>query len=295
MNQTILAGFAALVVTVGAARGQSTAFTYQGALNQTGNPASGLYDFQFTLLDALSGGNTVGSPVVASPVGVTNGLFTVTLDFGPAAFSGAARWLEIGVRTNGGGSFATLAPRQKLTPTPYAIFSGAAATAASATTALTAPSFTGPLAGDVTGAQGATVVANVGGQTAGNVASGANAANAATSASTPSTIVKRDGSGNFTAGTVTGNLSGNATTATSANSFSGSLAGDVTGTQGATVVASVGGQSAGNVAGGASAANAATSANTANTIPKRDGSGKFFRRNNHRRPCRQCHHGDDRR
>ncbi|HNI61280.1 MAG TPA: hypothetical protein PKW11_15155, partial [Pseudomonadota bacterium] len=36
-------------------------------------------------------------------VAVTNGLFTVTLDFGNQ-FPGADRWLEIGVRTNGGGT-----------------------------------------------------------------------------------------------------------------------------------------------------------------------------------------------
>jgi hypothetical protein len=48
-------------------------------------------------------------------------LFTVTLDFGAAAFPGFDRWLEISVRTNGSGSFATLSPRQALTPTPYAI------------------------------------------------------------------------------------------------------------------------------------------------------------------------------
>lgn len=72
-----------------------------------------------------------------------------------------------------------------------------------------------------------------------------------------------------------GNLNGNATTATTATNFSGVLAGDVTGTQGATVVASVGGVTAANVASGANAANAATSANVINTIVKRDGSGNF--------------------
>ena len=44
--------------------------------------------------------------MVAGPgVPVTNGLFTVTLDFGTSVFTGPARWLEIGVRTNGGGSY----------------------------------------------------------------------------------------------------------------------------------------------------------------------------------------------
>ena len=108
--------------------------------------------------------------------------------------------------------------------------------------------------------------------TAGKVA---NSATTATNINTASTIVARDGSGNFSAGTITATLSGNATTATTATNFSGSLSGDVTGTQGATVVSSVGGQTAANVAAATVLANAATSANTASTIVKRDASGNF--------------------
>ncbi len=85
-----------------------------------------------------------------------------------------------------------------------------------------------------------------------------------------STIVARDVSGNFSAGTITAALNGNATTATTATNFSGSLVGDVTGTQGATVVSPVGGQTATNVAAATVLANAATHANTASTIVKRD-------------------------
>jgi hypothetical protein len=139
-------------------------------------------------------------------------------------------------------------------------------------TATSATNFSGPLAGDVTGAQGATVVANVGGLSAANLAAGANAANAATNANTPNAIVKRDALGNFAAGTITGALSGNATSATN---FSGALAGDVTGTQGATVVANVSGLPAANLAAGANAANAATSASLPNAIVKRDIFGNF--------------------
>ena len=51
---------------------------------------------------------------------------------------------------------------------------------------------------------------NVGGVSAANVASGANLANAATDANTAGTIVKRDASGNFTAGTITAALTGHA-------------------------------------------------------------------------------------
>jgi trimeric autotransporter adhesin len=58
------------------------------------------------------------------------------------------------------------------------------------------------LAGDVTGPVSATVVANVGGVTAANVANGANLANAATNSNSGSTIVKRDASGNFSAANI---------------------------------------------------------------------------------------------
>ena len=142
---------------------------------------------------------------------------------------------------------------------------------------------TGAAGGDLGGNFPNPNVASVGGVTAANIAAGVNLANAATNANTASTIIKRDSSGNFTAGTitanllgnVTGNLTGNASTATSAGAFTGSLAGDVTGAQGATVVGNVGGVTAANVASGATSANAATNANTASTIIKRDGSGNF--------------------
>ena len=107
---------------------QGTAFTYQGRLNVSTNPANGTYNLRFALFDALTVGNQVGSPLTNSPVSVSNGLFTVTLDFG-ANFPGADRWLEIGVRTNGSGTFSTLSPRQKITPSPYAIYAAGASAA----------------------------------------------------------------------------------------------------------------------------------------------------------------------
>ena len=144
-----------------------------------------------------------------------------------------------------------------------------------ASTATSATSFTGPLVGDVTGTQGATVVASVGGATASSVATGANLANAATNANTASTIVKRDGSGNFTAGTITANLTGTASNATSAASFTGPLSGDVTGTQGTTVVSTVGASSAANIHAAELAANAASSSNNSLALVKRDSNGGF--------------------
>lgn len=77
--------------------------------------------------------------------------------------------------------------------------------------------------------------------TAGKVS---NSATTATAANTASTIVSRDVGGNFNAGTITATLNGNAstatsaTTATTATNFTGLLSGDITGTQGATLIAS---------------------------------------------------------
>jgi hypothetical protein len=138
-----------------------------------------------------------------------------------------------------------------------------------------ATDFTGTFAGEVTGTQGSTVVASVGGKTAAAVAAGTTLANNATSTSSPNTIVKRDASNNFSAGTITANLHGNATTADSTTNFNGELLGDVTGMQGATVVSAVGGQTALEVASATTLANNATDDNSRNTLVKRDGSGNF--------------------
>ncbi|MBU6410368.1 MAG: hypothetical protein KGR98_08265, partial [Verrucomicrobia bacterium] len=112
---------------------QGTVFTYQGRLITTNGPAAGAYDMAFTLYDAAGGGNVVGNALTNSAVTVTNGLFTVPLDFGNV-FDGNARWLEIGVRTNGAENFVTLSPRQLLTASPQSIYSQNAGTAGVANT-----------------------------------------------------------------------------------------------------------------------------------------------------------------
>ena len=126
----------ALAVGIGQAQGPGsagiqaslgTAFTYQGQLKQDGSPVNGNCDFFFTLWDAETGGNQIGPDQQKDNVPVTNGYFTVELDFGDSAFQGDARWLEIAVCCPAGsGSYTTLAPRQALTAAPYALFSKAA-------------------------------------------------------------------------------------------------------------------------------------------------------------------------
>jgi hypothetical protein len=130
MNKTIIlitniACALALAAGIQRAAAQGTAFIYQGQLQNGGSPANGLYDFQFALSNAPSGGAPVGSTVTELAVAVTNGLFTTTLDFG-AVFAGNPTWLAISVRTNGAGNYIGLTPLQQLTPTPYAIFATSA-------------------------------------------------------------------------------------------------------------------------------------------------------------------------
>ncbi|MBI1882410.1 MAG: hypothetical protein HYR94_29910 [Chloroflexi bacterium] len=106
---------------IGAAAVQGTAFTYQGQLKRSGSPHNGACDFRFSLYDAASGGAQVGSTQTINGVNVVNGLFTVLIDFGAAAFTGDARWLQTAVQCAGDASLTTLTPRQPLTATPYAL------------------------------------------------------------------------------------------------------------------------------------------------------------------------------
>jgi hypothetical protein len=110
-----------LVVSLNSACAQSTAFTYQGRLAQSGALANGTYNLSFALFGSSNGGAQIGNTITTN-FAITNGVFTVALDFG-ANFPGANRWLEISVAT-GANPPVTLAPRQMLTPTPYAVTAG---------------------------------------------------------------------------------------------------------------------------------------------------------------------------
>jgi hypothetical protein len=120
-------GLACLVLffCTGVAVAQTSTFTYQGRLTDNGTPGNAIFDLQFSLYDTATVGTGAlqGSPnTVTNPsVQVTDGVFTVQLDFGAVAFSGGDRFLEINVRRPGDPSYTTLAPRQQLTSSPYAV------------------------------------------------------------------------------------------------------------------------------------------------------------------------------
>ncbi len=183
-----------------------TAFTYQGRLNDTNGPVTGYYDFFFSLYDSANNETgQIGSSIPYWYTPVTNGLFTVSLDFGNV-FTGNATWLKIIVRTNYAAAWTTLSPRQPLTPGPHAVYASSAGAAGTATNVVAGAVV------DASVAAGANIsdtkLATI--STAGKVA---NSATTASSANGANAIVARDASGNFSAGTVT------------AASFSGSGAG----------------------------------------------------------------------
>ncbi|MCA9918204.1 MAG: hypothetical protein KC445_09640 [Anaerolineales bacterium] len=103
----------------------SSSFTFQGQLQDGGIPVNATCDIQAGLWDAETNGAQVGSTQTVTDVAVVDGRFTITLnansEFGPEAFTGQARWLQIAVRCpTGSGSYSTLQPRQPLTAAPYA-------------------------------------------------------------------------------------------------------------------------------------------------------------------------------
>jgi hypothetical protein len=136
---TLLAFAFLAVLFIGDAHGQTTEFTYQGRLTDAGNPATGMYDFQFKLFDSTDfvTGIQQGPTLTRFAVEVMNGVFTVQLDFGAGVFEGSARFLEISLRPAGStNALNVLSPRQPVTSTPYAVRSASAAAAETAVNAI---------------------------------------------------------------------------------------------------------------------------------------------------------------
>src|SRR5262249_37577172 len=72
---SINASGSAMPAQIGPQAAIGAGFTYQGRLTDGGNPANGVYDLQFILYDAATGGAQVGPIVTSDDVTVTSGLF----------------------------------------------------------------------------------------------------------------------------------------------------------------------------------------------------------------------------
>lgn len=129
----LLVAAACMSPTPTPAQALTPAFTYQGELRSAGSPANASFDMEFRLYSTPSGSGQIGPLLTRLAVPVTNGLFSVPLDFGAAQFAGDRQWLEIAIRPAGGGAYETLSPRTEVTAAPYA-WSAAVALANSVST-----------------------------------------------------------------------------------------------------------------------------------------------------------------
>lgn len=100
---------------------QTTVFTYQGKLTDSGGAAQSNYQMQFKLYGSAGGSDQIGGTITNINVAISQGIFTVQLDFGAPAFPGADRFLQIAVRRSSSESFVVLNPRQQINSSPYAI------------------------------------------------------------------------------------------------------------------------------------------------------------------------------
>lgn len=126
LTLTALFAVLALLLATESALAVGTAFTYQGQLQDGGQPADGTFDLEFRLYDGPDPVSATELGVDAkNGVAVSGGVFTVTLDFGDQ-FDGTERWLEIGVKAAGEPAFTYLSPLQALTAAPYALYASSA-------------------------------------------------------------------------------------------------------------------------------------------------------------------------
>jgi hypothetical protein len=133
--RTVLFLFKALLCAVAllapAAFAQSTAFTYQGKLDDNGQAATGLYEMTFALYAQPDAVAPLPGASATLTVPVTNGLFTVMIDFGSGPFDGSPRWMQTSVRLSGSMSPpVALLPRTAVGSTPYATYAKTAGSVA---------------------------------------------------------------------------------------------------------------------------------------------------------------------
>ena len=185
-----------MLLLVGIANAQTTAFTYQGRFTDStvAQPTNGTYNMQFILFGSSGGADQIGSIVTVPTVAVASSVFTVNLDFGAASFpAGASRFLEIRVFNQTTAAYVILTTRQPLTSSPYSIRT-LSATAADGLSSVCNPC--------VTDAQ---IVGVGGSKVSGTVANSTNAATANNALNLGGTAAS-----NYlqtTGGTITGNLS----------------------------------------------------------------------------------------
>ena len=111
-----------LLLIASMANAQTSTFTYQGYLTESGTAAEGAFDFELALYNVDSGGTAIDVNAF-DDVTVTGGLFSLPADFTGAPFeAGGDYWVEARVRDGAdAGAYTPLLPRQPVNASPYAI------------------------------------------------------------------------------------------------------------------------------------------------------------------------------
>lgn len=92
----------------------ASSFSYEGRLDDAGQPASGLYDIQITPFAAASDGSQLGSTITFPGVKVSDGRFQ--LEFDAPVEDSAEAWLQLAVRdVKSAGTFVNFPDRVKAT------------------------------------------------------------------------------------------------------------------------------------------------------------------------------------
>ena len=112
MRSTILSS--ALLLALASPAMHAASFTYQGRLNDGGQPANGHYDLQIGLYGDEHSKIPLSPPVTLFGIDVHDGSFSTPLDFGSNAQNGG--WIGVSVRPAGFGDFSALSGRSRVAP-----------------------------------------------------------------------------------------------------------------------------------------------------------------------------------
>lgn len=119
MRLPIAIALAVSFIAAGPSLAVGTSLSFQGTLEDAGQPANGLYDLQFQV--KTTGGTNVGPLLTLEDQQVTNGVFTVQLDFGAGVFTGSDRRIALFVRAgSSAGGYTQLLPDLPVSVAPYA-------------------------------------------------------------------------------------------------------------------------------------------------------------------------------
>lgn len=109
MHPRVATASVAIVLAIGAASASGATFSFQGHLDDRGQPANGVYDVQLTPFPAEKAGASLAAPVLFERVQVSDGRFQLEFELPIVDIEQA--WVEVGVRDPGAGAFSRIPMR----------------------------------------------------------------------------------------------------------------------------------------------------------------------------------------